>query len=897
MATQAHKCDGPSQIPCRRCQLYNIPCEYPPPNNGGAGKAPSNHHKPASTSSSNGSTTNTSAAPPLYPSFAPAEVMSDKLDEISKRLKSIEASLAQVQLSSPASNLPLRPFVGSPPSAVSGNGGGRQASESESSLSHIDEPTQIVMSVGAGNALQTVSESIVLLDAFEQENSPRDSSDVVGPSTNQTTKNSNGGANAGSQMQQTFISNLFSGMTAPDAIVRGIMTAEECETSFKIFFRLIEPWFVLLDVQRDIDAMAVRERSPLLFHAILLTTAYYLMDTSQRGATVYHSLMTLVNEILAPIIISTQSFHLKTDMVRALVLMLLYKPVQFAALHSAEIVDPEQAEQMCKLSPTSSSTLWGVILRTAHTIGLHGAPNAFARIYSPSIKPPPEVLGNLRCWMWTCVVDTHGALTTSRIGVIDLSDSLKVTRMFASLKAQPGDTRIAAHVELYGCAKVVLSSSWFLAPPSKPISEHDLKKFNRSLDDWEEYWSVQLKEAAEEGDALAPTVISTWRNLVQIIVNSVVFTRWRATRKANLLNNVPGHPHLSSTEWSFLQQLVDALERLVFSLSQESRSNDTPLRKVQWPARQSNGMRPRLTVDKTVIEMYRTSYDPVSCVGFIYPLILVTKMANAGLTICELECSPKIWEMFTPGQPKKLVPGSKLHRLLDLGADFLEAIAPTRTHPARKHSRMLRTILAAGLLGQTPGSRSSTSPASDRTLAGSNQSFAQSDTRNNNNSGSVQNTQSNNDAVRHTNATLPTISTAMSMTLPPLSAPVSAVSSTTAQAPVVSALSPTALSSSAGAGETLESILQGISPSYFGAPGLFDTDMGFDPTSLETMDMNIDWESIERGIQQQQQQQQQQTSAPSALTDRDTSFPFGTSFSVDLSGQQHTGFPFPEQQS
>ena len=62
--------------------------------------------------------------------------------------------------------------------------------------------------------------------------------------------------------------------------------------------------------------MVLRERSPLLFHTILLTTSYYLIDVSERGAAIYHSLMGIVNELLAPMIISTQAYHLKVSILR-----------------------------------------------------------------------------------------------------------------------------------------------------------------------------------------------------------------------------------------------------------------------------------------------------------------------------------------------------------------------------------------------------------------------------------------------------------------------------------------------------------------------------------------------------------------------------------------------------
>lgn len=50
--------------------------------------------------------------------------------------------------------------------------------------------------------------------------------------------------------------------------------------------------------------------------------------------------------------------------------------------------------------------------------------------------------------------------------------------------------------------------------------------------------------------------------------------------------------------------------------------------------------------------------------------------------------------------PRQLIAGAKLGRLVELGSKFLDAIAPTDSHPAKKHAKMLRTLLAAGTSGQ-----------------------------------------------------------------------------------------------------------------------------------------------------------------------------------------------------
>lgn len=109
---------------------------------------------------------------------------------------------------------------------------------------------------------------------------------------------------------------------------------------------------------------------------------------------------------------------------------------------------------------------------------------------------------------------------------------------------------------------------------------------------------------------------------------------------------------------------------------------------------------------------------------YVYTLILLAKMANTGLIRCEVrsrssspsrvkdpcaDATPSsqlqvLTEEYEAGRsldvPQRLVNGAKLGRLLELGSSFLDAIAPTPSHPARKHARMLKAIHTAGTIGQ-----------------------------------------------------------------------------------------------------------------------------------------------------------------------------------------------------
>lgn len=283
------------------------------------------------------------------------------------------------------------------------------------------------------------------------------------------------------------------------------------------FVRLIGPWTTTCAEYPPV--IVLRSTSPLLFHVILLCTSYYLLDSSERGQHIYHALISIVNQLVAPIMISTQPNHHTVENVQALTLLLLYKPVQYASLWQAGIRDPVRAEHVSKLCSTTGAVLMAAITRTVHAIGLNNAPNIYA---SSGDTSDIVVLANLRLWFNLLVVDTHASMTTGRPTVLDLTDALKVTRLFASRRAHPWDIRIAAMVELYGVVKPVVTAGWFGSCGSNPINHQELTKFNTDLNHFDEYWQAELIQAAQapDRDLLGPLVHSLWRNLVKLTVNT-----------------------------------------------------------------------------------------------------------------------------------------------------------------------------------------------------------------------------------------------------------------------------------------------------------------------------------------------------------------------------------------
>lgn len=135
----------------------------------------------------------------------------------------------------------------------------------------------------------------------------------------------------------------------------------------------------------DRDALAVRARSPLLFHVILLlSTAYSSTFPSQLHLT----LVTFTNNILAPQILSPQPHELSTDFIRALNLLNLYKPVQLGP-RRAEGKDDAEAIRVSKVNGMASWMLQGILARTADRLQLAASVTKFSRAYSASASGTP----------------------------------------------------------------------------------------------------------------------------------------------------------------------------------------------------------------------------------------------------------------------------------------------------------------------------------------------------------------------------------------------------------------------------------------------------------------------------------------------------------------------------
>lgn len=156
---------------------------------------------------------------------------------------------------------------------------------------------------------------------------------------------------------------------------------------------------MMLSLDEDRDALAVRSRSPLLFHTILLlSTSYSTPFPSQLHTT----MITYTNSILAPQILSPQPHELTTDFLRAIDLLNLYKPTQLAA-RRVEGKNEAEAMRTSKVNGLASWMLQGILARTAERLELASIVPRFSRAYSAAASGseiPAQIVRDLRLYYW-----------------------------------------------------------------------------------------------------------------------------------------------------------------------------------------------------------------------------------------------------------------------------------------------------------------------------------------------------------------------------------------------------------------------------------------------------------------------------------------------------------------
>lgn len=236
------------------------------------------------------------------------------------------------------------------------------------------------------------------------------------------------------------------------------------------------------------------------------------------------------------------------DMIRALLLLLYYKPVETAAYSNRGVKSMGRIVHASKVNALSSLMIHSLVQRAASFIAIQESPRLLTPVLDhPDLASPADrkrALAEFRLWCTLVAADALGSLQSGRSTWTDPTAALKITRRFAALAADPTDVRRAAILELYSIVTV---------PTSAPAATHPVRyrlehivRINAQLDSWKAYWTPILAEAQKRGDPLAYTVVQTLAQFVILSVNGAVFTRWDLDRKKELEEGKEGRPKLTN---------------------------------------------------------------------------------------------------------------------------------------------------------------------------------------------------------------------------------------------------------------------------------------------------------------------------------------------------------------
>lgn len=275
---------------------------------------------------------------------------------------------------------------------------------------------------------------------------------------------------AGAQIAETAV------FAKPDIIDAGMLSSSECQRLFDFFFETSHGWVMVLADPEDRDALAVRKRSSLLFHAILCIAASFQVPYPSPS---FAALLSLVNTIVAPMILNPQPHEVNTDLLRALDLLNVFKQTQLGA-RRAEGHSISEAVRLSKVNGTASWMLQGILSRAAERLDLSSSVPDFLRYHNAAQTVPKQVLADLRLFFRLVCNDLYGNLQAgNRCNMEGTASALTATRQFAQLNAAPYDIRLAGMVELLECARSIVRDPQFERTRRMPRAE--LEKLNARI--------------------------------------------------------------------------------------------------------------------------------------------------------------------------------------------------------------------------------------------------------------------------------------------------------------------------------------------------------------------------------------------------------------------------------
>ncbi|ODO07055.1 hypothetical protein I350_04423 [Cryptococcus amylolentus CBS 6273] len=467
----------------------------------------------------------------------------------------------------------------------------------------------------------------------------------------------------------TPLAAAFMDLPVPDAISRGILLMDDCQEAFDFYFDRIHPWTMILNPHEDGSAATVRERSPILFHTIILTVFYY-RPTSTTSLVMYRAISTILYSLLGPLLLSSQPPQLFSDTLRALHLLDLYRPVQYDNLWLSGETSHAAIQYRSKVNPQGAWALRNLAGQIVQRMNLPHAGIEFERCLNAGVPTHPSIIADVRLHLALAWHDIHGALSGGSLQHI-APPSIAVCRLFAEKRFEKYDVRLAASAELFTLAINLIRSP--------TVSPGEVYEFNSSLDQWYGYWQPQLKSNAYY-DPYTWSTINMYGAFICLLLNAYALGR---SRSWSSLESV------TDDQVQYITQVKAGVQRLVLAVTELKPDMGEGFVATRWGSTVSARVWEELELDKDIIDTMQWCGDSVAAVMYPHALILLIRLQASGLLFPDLiTINPQT----TPTPQPSIPAGSPLANLLTLGESILGSIAPNDEHPVGVKANYIRRL-------------------------------------------------------------------------------------------------------------------------------------------------------------------------------------------------------------
>lgn len=466
-----------------------------------------------------------------------------------------------------------------------------------------------------------------------------------------------------------------------DPIVQGIMTLEEAQQAFDIFFAHCHPHAPFLCVQTQRSASSVRQTSPTLFLSVCTVGArFWQAANSQMNFQglhhAYKHLVSLLDQSVSRLLLQPTLSDVNLDHIRTLLLYIQWMPT--------EQLTPGICQT--RYNDISAWSVLGLAIRYAIFLGLDRTViEPFLSGFTES--PTQEDFARLRVWINLLTCDCHLMLSAGLPASLDPEPIMKVARNFAFHKdsLKPSDSKIAAICELVTIIKKAAKSSG--DPSVRTLDAATLKRANSDFDSWESFWLTSLSNDFHH--------------------SQIPFTSFRWYRLA--INSAGLGSILSpkSTQQPMQLSLLQALDNSLTAAAQTilALANETNWQ--SWTSQSqilSSFPSGPFTIDEAAIGRFRFAVDSAWITHSFAAVFLVLCYTRGAiddeLQILHLAHSSSI-RTVAPAAPR---PTSLFFRLISLASQIFDAICRTSAaHPAADYRTIINNVFSVILKGSKEG--------------------------------------------------------------------------------------------------------------------------------------------------------------------------------------------------